>query len=117
MRRDVGELASVEHGSWNGMVQAVQELACWRAGVGAGVQGERVRGRAERAQILATLEQVARGSNGTRASGAAAVAWQRANRRRAVQARRDADQGTRAAQACADETEVQQLRAEPHGGQ
>jgi hypothetical protein len=84
---------------------------------GAGVQGERVRGRAERAQILATLEQVARGSNGTRASGAAAVAWQRANRRRAVQARRDADQGTRAAQACADETEVQQLRAEPHGGQ
>jgi hypothetical protein len=36
---------------------------------------------------------------------------------RAVQARRDADQGTRAAQACADETEVQQLRADPHGGQ
>jgi hypothetical protein len=34
-----------------------------------------------------------------------------------VQARRDADQGTRAAQACADETEVQQLRADPHGGQ
>jgi hypothetical protein len=39
MRRDVGELASVEHGSWSGMVQAVQELACWRAGVGAGVAG------------------------------------------------------------------------------
>jgi hypothetical protein len=36
---------------------------------------------------------------------------------RVVQARRDADQGTRAAQACADETEVQQLRADPHGEQ
>jgi hypothetical protein len=47
-------------------------------------QGERVRGRAEWAQILAALEQVARASNGARASGAAAVAWQRANRRRAV---------------------------------
>jgi hypothetical protein len=30
------------------------------------MQGERVRGRAERAQILAAVEQVARGSNGTR---------------------------------------------------
>jgi hypothetical protein len=39
MRRDVGKLASVKHGSWNGMVQAVQELACWRAGVGAGAAG------------------------------------------------------------------------------
>jgi hypothetical protein len=39
MRRDVGELASDEHGSWSGMVQAVQELACWRASVGAGAAG------------------------------------------------------------------------------
>jgi hypothetical protein len=28
MRHDVGELTSDEHGSWSGMVQAVQELAC-----------------------------------------------------------------------------------------
>jgi hypothetical protein len=39
MRRDVGELASDEHGSWCGMVQAVQELACWRADVDAGAAG------------------------------------------------------------------------------
>jgi hypothetical protein len=39
MRRDAGELASSEHGSWSGMVYAVQELACWRAGAGAGAAG------------------------------------------------------------------------------
>jgi hypothetical protein len=39
MRHDVGELASDEHGSWSGVVQAVQELACRRAGVDAGVAG------------------------------------------------------------------------------
>jgi hypothetical protein len=45
----------------------VWERTAWtRVAPGAGVQGERVRGRAERAQILAALEQVARGSNGTR---------------------------------------------------
>jgi hypothetical protein len=36
---------------------------------------------------------------------------------RAVQARRDADQGTRAARAGVDETEVWQLGADPHGRQ
>jgi hypothetical protein len=36
-----------------------------------------------RAQVLAALEQMARASNGARASGAAAVAWQRASKRRA----------------------------------
>jgi hypothetical protein len=61
-----------------------ERTARTRVAPGAGVQGERVRGKAERAQILAALEQMARGSNGARASGAAAVAWQRANRRRAV---------------------------------
>jgi hypothetical protein len=43
-----------------------ERTARTRVAPDAGVQGERVRGRAERAQILAALEQVARGSNGTR---------------------------------------------------
>jgi hypothetical protein len=37
-RRDAGELASGEHRSWSGTVQAVQELACWRAGARSAAQ-------------------------------------------------------------------------------
>jgi hypothetical protein len=61
-----------------------ERTAQTRVAPGAGVQGERVRGRAEQAQAMAALEHVARGSNDARVSGAAAVAWQRANRRQAV---------------------------------
>jgi hypothetical protein len=66
MRRDVGELASVEHGSWSGMVQAVQELACWRAGVGAGAAEtwaapsewrERARGDVRELAVWAAVER------------------------------------------------------------
>jgi hypothetical protein len=66
MRRDASELASSEHGSQSGMVQAVQELACWRAGVGAGVTGtwaapskwrERARGGVRELAVWAAVER------------------------------------------------------------
>jgi hypothetical protein len=48
-RHDAGELASGEHRSWSGTVQAVQELACWRAGAR---RAARLRRRSAGAQAL-----------------------------------------------------------------
>jgi hypothetical protein len=85
MRRDASELALSEYGSWSGMVLAVQELVCWRAGASVGAAGtwaapskwrERARDGVRKLAAWTGVEQSARGERWrrswrARASGSA----------------------------------------------